>query len=143
MTKQSHEEHTRPHTRIDNAFIDLHMGKLTPIAAKLYVALCRHANWNTGECFPSQKRLAVMIGCDAKSLWGPTKELVKVGLIKVQPSGKGRSNVYTMLPVPLPNRAADEKEEFVFEDEDKKFVFEDENEITWADLLKLDDPDEK
>ncbi|SFQ12486.1 helix-turn-helix domain-containing protein [Tranquillimonas alkanivorans] len=55
---------------------------MTDGAFRLLVLLCSHANQHTGECYPSQKRLAEMMGKSRPSISAHLKELRDLGLVK-------------------------------------------------------------
>lgn len=62
--------------------------------AKLtYAMLLKYAR-EQDECFPGQDRLAKDIGTSRQSVNAYISELGKVGLVKVQRRGQGRTNLY-------------------------------------------------
>ena len=53
-----------PHTRIDNSIIDDLAAKIGIYGLGIYVAIKRHLNQKTGDCFPSYKTIARKLGID-------------------------------------------------------------------------------
>ena len=54
-------KHT-PHTRIDNSIIDDLASQIGIYGLGIYVAIKRHLNQKTGECFPSYQTIAKKLG---------------------------------------------------------------------------------
>ena len=54
-------KHT-PHTRIDNSIIDDLAAQIGIYGLGIYVAIKRHLNQKTGECFPSYQTIAKKLG---------------------------------------------------------------------------------
>jgi hypothetical protein len=79
---------------------------LTPEARLLY-SLLRSYAWQTDECFPGQAALATMIGCSERTVRTYSKELADRRMIRIIQRGRGRTNLYVILPVtgvPQPSR---------------------------------------
>lgn len=68
-------------------------------AVRLYAWLSRYADNQSGECWPSRKRLADQLGCSLSSLDRAKDELVSVGAltvtVRVGEDGQ-KSNLYTV-----------------------------------------------
>lgn len=73
--------------------------KLSDGAYRCYNLLLSHAYGRKVTCFPSQIRLAVMLGRTVRTIQRYIKELIKLGLIVVKRAGrKGCSNnLYTLV----------------------------------------------
>jgi DNA-binding MarR family transcriptional regulator len=66
----------------------------TPSELRVALLLLQHANQNNKAIFPSQRRLATILGCDVKTIERGIKGLVKKGLLtKIRPR-RNRSNRY-------------------------------------------------
>jgi len=70
-----------PHTRIDNTIIDNLAAKIGIYGLGIYVAIKRHLNQKTGECFPSYKTIARKLGIDRGTVIRYVKKLKAVGLV--------------------------------------------------------------
>lgn len=71
----------------------------------VYVMLCKHADFNTKDSFPSIKTLARECCCSENSVRQAIKKLTRLGLVKVdkriRKDGSGQtSNLYTLLKIP-------------------------------------------
>lgn len=69
----------------------------------VYVMLCKHANYETKESFPSIPLLASECGCSESSVRRAVQRLQSLGLISIRSyfNKQGRRiNVYTILEVP-------------------------------------------
>jgi hypothetical protein len=64
-----------PHTRIDNSIIDDVASQLGIYGLGIYVAIKRHLNQKTGECFPSYKTIARKLGIDRGTVIRYVKKL--------------------------------------------------------------------
>ena len=53
-----------PHTRIDNSIIDELAAQIGIYGLGIYVAIKRHLNTKTGECFPSYQTIARKLHID-------------------------------------------------------------------------------
>lgn len=58
--------------------------EIGPQAVRLYAALARHADKETGHAHPSRRRLAELLRCSADTIDRALKELVEVGAITVE-----------------------------------------------------------
>jgi len=56
--------------------------KLSPMAFKVYGSMLEYADWKTGLCYPSQKKLAENCGCSRKTVNQKIEELRKFGYIR-------------------------------------------------------------
>lgn len=69
----------------------------------VYVMLCKHANYETKESFPSISLLASECGCSESSVRRAVRRLQSLGLISIRSyfNNQGRRiNVYTILDIP-------------------------------------------
>ncbi|MDB4020166.1 helix-turn-helix domain-containing protein [Planktomarina temperata] len=72
------------------------VSKKVSVGAKLTYAMLLKYAWQNDYCFPGQERLADDIGVTPRSVVNFTKELEKVGFIKVQRRGQGKTNIYEL-----------------------------------------------
>jgi hypothetical protein len=99
-----------PHTRIDNAIIDDVASQIGIYGLGIYVAIKRHLNQKTGECFPSYKTIARKLGIDRGTVIRYVKKLKALNLLSPQlrfkEDGSPTSNQYNFdkdsSPEPLP-----------------------------------------
>jgi len=99
-----------PHTRIDNAIIDDVAAKIGIYGLGIYVAIKRHLNQKTGECFPSYKTIARKLGIDRGTVIRYVKKLKAFNVIspelRFKEDGSPTSNQYNFdkgdRPEPLP-----------------------------------------
>jgi len=63
------------------------MSEVTPTAFKIYIYLCRRRNFQTGDCFPSLKRIAKDCHIDYSYASTSRKELVTKGWLAVLDGG--------------------------------------------------------
>ena len=74
-------------------------------AMATYLVIKAHANHRDGVAFPSQERLAKLMGCSVDTVARATKTLVQAGLIRER--GRGRHKEYLMLEsAPVTERAS-------------------------------------
>ena len=87
-----------PHTRIDNAIIDDVAAKIGIYGLGIYVAIKRHLNQKTGECFPSYKTIARKLGIDRGTVIRYVKKLKAFNVIspelRFKEDGSPTSNQY-------------------------------------------------
>src|SRR4030095_7980692 len=87
-----------PHTRIDNSIIDDCAAKIGIYGLGIYVAIKRHLNQKTGDCFPSYKTIARKLGIDRGTVIRYVKKLKAVNLIspelRFKEDGSPTSNQY-------------------------------------------------
>lgn len=85
----------------DNEIIKSYGSLLGPYGLALYYALCRHADKDTGECWPSYATLAKETGMSRRRAIEVMKRLVKLELVSKAPreddAGDATSNLYTLL----------------------------------------------
>jgi hypothetical protein len=70
-----------PHTRIDNSIIDELAAQIGIYGLGIYVAIKRHLNTKTGECFPSYATIARKLHIDRSTVIRYVKKLKALGLI--------------------------------------------------------------
>lgn len=89
---------------VDNAIIDEYGDQLGPYGLAVYVALCRHADIDSQECYPSYSTLAGETGMGITSVKKAVHNLVALGLVTVKgqcmEDGRQTSNLYTLLEPP-------------------------------------------
>jgi hypothetical protein len=64
-----------PHTRIDNSIIDDLASKIGIYGLGIYVAIKRHLNTKTGDCFPSYQTIAKKLHIDRGTVIRYVKKL--------------------------------------------------------------------
>ncbi len=90
----------RRFTSIDNEILDY--ADLTASELCVYLALCRFASYDTGQCFPGVETLAKKARCSERTVKDCIKALEAKGYISVQRGAMGktkRRNIYTILDV--------------------------------------------
>jgi Helix-turn-helix domain len=91
-----------PHTRIDNSIIDNVAAKIGIYGLGIYVAIKRHLNQKTGDCFPSYKTIAKKLHIDRGTVIRYVKKLKAFNLIDPQlrfkEDGSPASNQYNFSP---------------------------------------------
>jgi DnaD/phage-associated family protein len=87
------------HTRIDNYIIDDCQHFDRPQEKLIYIVLCRYANYQTNNAWPSVKSISERAGCSERTAQSCLKRLEEMKLIKKQEI-KGKPNVYILLPIP-------------------------------------------
>ena len=87
-----------PHTRIDNSIIDELASQIGIYGLGIYVAIKRHLNQKTGECFPSYKTIARKLGVDRGTVIRYVKKLKAFSLLdpelRFKEDGSPTSNQY-------------------------------------------------
>jgi Helix-turn-helix domain len=87
-----------PHTRIDNSIIDDLASKIGIYGLGIYVAIKRHLNQKTGDCFPSYKTIAKKLHIDRGTVIRYVKKLKAFNLLDPQlrfkEDGSPTSNQY-------------------------------------------------
>jgi hypothetical protein len=93
---------------VDNAIIDEFGDQLSPYGLAVYVALCRHADIDSQECYPSHSTLAKETGMGEASVKKAVRKLEDLGLVRVserwRENGGQTSNLYTLLAPPSHHR---------------------------------------
>jgi Helix-turn-helix domain len=87
-----------PHTRIDNAIIDNVASQIGIYGLGIYVAIKRHLNTKTGDCFPSYQSIAKKLHIDRGTVIRYVKKLKAFNLLDPQlrfkEDGSPTSNQY-------------------------------------------------
>jgi hypothetical protein len=87
-----------PHTRIDNAIIDNVASQIGIYGLGIYVAIKRHLNQKTGDCFPSYQTIAKKLHIDRGTVIRYVKKLKAFNLIdprlRFKEDGSPASNQY-------------------------------------------------
>jgi hypothetical protein len=87
-----------PHTRIDNAIIDNVAAQIGIYGLGIYVAIKRHLNQKTGDCFPSYQTIAKKLHVDRGTVIRYVKNLKAFNLLDPQlrfkEDGSPTSNQY-------------------------------------------------
>jgi hypothetical protein len=87
-----------PHTRIDNSIIDELAAQIGIYGLGIYVAIKRHLNTRTGECFPSYATIARKLRIDRSTVIRYVKKLKALRLIspelRFKEDGSPTSNQY-------------------------------------------------
>lgn len=88
-----------------NVFIDQYAARVGPTATAVYYALCRYANHENSQCWPSVGKLATELGCSENTIRKALDALVKAGVVTVQQRrterGKSLSKCYTLQELDL------------------------------------------
>jgi hypothetical protein len=88
-----------PHTRIDNSIIDDVASQIGVYGLGIYVAIKRHLNQKTGDCFPSYKTIARKLGIDRSTVIRYVKKLKALNLLsphlRFKEDGSPTSNQYS------------------------------------------------
>jgi hypothetical protein len=91
-----------PHTRIDNSIIDDLASQIGIYGLGIYVAIKRHLNTKTGDCFPSYKTIAKKLHIDRGTVIRYVKKLKAFNLLDPQlrfkEDGSPTSNQYNFQP---------------------------------------------
>jgi helix-turn-helix protein len=87
-----------PHTRIDNAIIDDLASQIGIYGLGIYVAIKRHLNQKSGECYPSYATIARKLGIDRSTVIRYVKKLKALKLLspllRFKEDGSPTSNQY-------------------------------------------------
>jgi hypothetical protein len=87
-----------PHTRIENSIIDNCASQIGIYGLGIYVAIKRHLNQKTGECFPSYQTIARKLGIDRGTVIRYVKKLKAFNLLdphlRFKEDGSPTSNQY-------------------------------------------------
>jgi hypothetical protein len=87
-----------PHTRIENSIIDDVASQIGIYGLGIYVAIKRHLNQKTGDCFPSYKTIARKLGIDRGTVIRYVKKLKAFNLLspelRFKEDGSPTSNQY-------------------------------------------------
>ena len=70
-----------PHTRIDNSIIDDLAAQIGIYGLGIYVAIKRHLNTKTGECYPSYQTIARKLRIDRGTVIRYVKKLQALKLL--------------------------------------------------------------
>jgi hypothetical protein len=91
-----------PHTRIDNAIIDNLAAQIGIYGLGIYVAIKRHLNTKTGDCFPSYRTIAKKLHIDRGTVIRYVKKLKAFNVLDPQlrfkEDGSPTSNQYNFSP---------------------------------------------
>jgi hypothetical protein len=87
-----------PHTRIDNSIIDNLASQIGIYGLGIYVAIKRHLNQKTGDCYPSYQTIAKKLRIDRGTVIRYVKKLKALNLIspllRFKEDGSPTSNQY-------------------------------------------------
>jgi DNA-binding Lrp family transcriptional regulator len=88
-----------PYTKVDNSIIDDCASQIGVYGLGIYVAIKRHLNQKTGECYPSYKTIARKLGIDRGTVIRYVKKLKALKLLSPQlrfkEDGSPTSNQYS------------------------------------------------
>src|SRR5215217_217746 len=91
-----------PHTRIDNSIIDNLAAQIGIYGLGIYVAIKRHLNTKTGDCFPSYQTIAKKLHIDRGTVIRYVKKLKAFNVLDPQlrfkEDGSPTSNQYNFSP---------------------------------------------
>jgi hypothetical protein len=87
------------HYTIDNEFLDGDWGaNIGPYAIAAYNVICRCANIQTGQAFPSYAYIAEKTGMSIRQAKRAVKQLLKIHIISIQKNpGRGKTNICYLL----------------------------------------------
>lgn len=86
-----------------HVLIDLGIWKsLSKKATKLYPVICKFADFETGECYPSLRTLARLSGLGLTRIREAVDELVEKGLLTCEKGDRQRSNRYRVIQLGVP-----------------------------------------
>jgi len=101
-----------PHTRIDNSIIDECAAQIGIYGLGIYVAIKRHLNQKTGDCYPSYNTIARKLGIDRSTVIRYVKKLKALKLLspllRFKEDGSPTSNQYNFSPTSSTSRKKDE-----------------------------------
>ena len=107
-TKDGRKKHD---ARITYDVIDGYLARMSGSACKVYLALCRHANWTTDETFVKIGTIAKLCGLSPGTVSKSLAELVELKLIRreerYRPDGSRTSDLITLLDPPPLEKDAD------------------------------------
>ena len=87
-----------------NEIIDQYGAELGAIGIAVYVALCKHADNDTQECFPSHAAIGKAVGLSAPTVRKALDKLCDLNIIareqRFDESGRQTSNLYYLLDLP-------------------------------------------
>jgi hypothetical protein len=87
-----------PHTRINNSIIDDCAAQIGIYGLGIYVAIKRHLNQKTGDCYPSYQTIARKLGIDRSTVIRYVKKLKALNLLspllRFKEDGSPTSNQY-------------------------------------------------
>ena len=87
-----------PHTRIDNSIIDDLASQIGIYGLGIYVAIKRHLNHKTGDCYPSYQTIARKLGIDRGTVIRYVKKLKALNVLspalRFKEDGSPTSNQY-------------------------------------------------
>jgi helix-turn-helix protein len=87
-----------PYTKVDNSIIDECAAKIGIYGLGIYLAIKRHLNQKTGDCFPSYKTIARKLGIDRGTVIRYVKKLKAFNLLspelRFKEDGSPTSNQY-------------------------------------------------
>lgn len=87
--------------KIDDTYLNGYAKHLGTSTSAIYMSLCRHAEFNSQKCFPSEKLLAEEHNITERTVRRAVKKLVSVNIVQVErrktKEGKWSSNTYILL----------------------------------------------
>ena len=98
---------------VDNAVLDDFGATLDPYGIAVYCALCRYADLQSQDCYPSVGKVAKLIGAGTTKVREKLRQLEALGLIATQEQyeqgGRQTSNNYILLDPPTPRVASPQR----------------------------------
>jgi hypothetical protein len=99
---------------VDNVILDEFGAVLDPYGIAVYCALCRYADLQNQECYPSVGKIARVIGAGTTKVREKLRQLEALGLIATQEQykegGRQTSNNYILLDPPTPRVASPQRQ---------------------------------
>jgi len=91
--------------RVDNElFDDGHAARMKPSGLAVYLCLCRHADYDTNDCYPSYQTIAKKCGVSRPTVINHCKRLAQLGYIETEhnfnSNGDFMSNTFYLLELP-------------------------------------------
>jgi DNA-binding MarR family transcriptional regulator len=86
---------------LDNEYLNGYAKHFGPVGTAIYLSLCRHADNESQQCFPAQKKIAEELGVDKRTVIRHIQILKNCGLVEISREKDTRqkwtNNVYTLL----------------------------------------------
>jgi hypothetical protein len=90
---------------VDNElYDDGHAARMKPAGLSVYLCLCRHADYDTNDCYPSYATIAKKCGVSRPTVINHSKRLAQLGYIEIEhnfnSNGDNASNTFYLLDLP-------------------------------------------
>jgi hypothetical protein len=93
------------HFRVDNElYDDGHAARMKPSGLSVYLCLCRHADYDTNDCYPSYQTIARKCGIGRSTVIRHCKRLAQFGYMEIEhnfnSNGDNASNTFFINELP-------------------------------------------